>query len=109
MHFHDLRHSAATILLSMGVNMKLAFLVWWSLGSSKAGLPHMHFHDLGHSAATILLSMGVNMKVIQELLGHSDVAITLGLYSHLLSSMQKDVMSKWDDVFGSDDKDKDLG
>jgi len=53
--------------------------------------------------------MGVNMKVIQELLGHSDVAITLGLYSHLLSSMQKDVMSKWDDVFGSDDKDKDLG
>jgi integrase len=75
----------------------------------EAGLPHMHFHDLRHSAATILLSMGVNMKVIQELLGHSDVAITLGLYSHLLSSMQKDVMSKWDDVFGSDDKDKDLG
>src|SRR5207245_8160671 len=70
---------------------------------------HMHFHDLRHSAATILLSMGVNMKVIQELLGHSDVAITLGLYSHLLSSMQKDVMSKWDDVFESDDKDKDLG
>ena len=72
-------------------------------------MAHMHFHDLRHSAATILLSMGVNMKVIQELLGHSDVAITLGLYSHLLSSMQKDVMSKWDDVFGSDDKDKDLG
>src|SRR5256886_8989701 len=72
-------------------------------------MAHMHFHDLRHSAATILLSMGVNMKVIQELLGHSDVAITLGLYSHLLSSMQKDVMSKWDYVFGSDDKDKDLG
>src|SRR2546421_3940465 len=72
-------------------------------------MAHMHFHDLRHSAATILLSMGVNMKVIQELLGHSGVAITLGLYSHLLSSMQKDVMSKWDDVFGSDDKDKDLG
>ena len=66
----------------------------------EVGLPHMHFHDLRHSAATILLSMGVNMKVIQELLGHSDVAITLGLYSHLLSSMQKDAMSKWDDVFG---------
>jgi len=88
---------------------RLAFLVWWSLGSSKAGSPHMHFHDLRHSAATILLSMGVNMKVIQELLGHSDVAITLGLYSHLLSSMQKEAVDKWDDVFGSDDKDKDLG
>ena len=69
----------------------------------EAGLPHMHFHDLRHSAATILLSMGVNMKVIQELLGHGDIAITLGLYSHLLPSMQKEIVDKWDDVFGNDD------
>ena len=53
----------------------------------EARIPHMHFHDLRRSAATILLSMGVNMKVIQELLGHSDIAITLGLYSYLLPSM----------------------
>jgi hypothetical protein len=39
------------------------------------------------------------MKVIQEVLGHSDVAITLGLYSHLLPSMQKEVTDKWDDAF----------
>ncbi len=62
----------------------------------------MHFHDLRHSAATILLSMGVNMKVIQELLGHSDIAITLGRYSHLLPSMQKEVVEKWDDEFRND-------
>ncbi len=72
----------------------------------EAGLPHMHFHDLRHSAATILLSMGVNMKVIQELLGHSDVAITLGLYSHLLSSMQKEAVDKWDGVFGNDEEEE---
>lgn len=70
----------------------------------------MHFHDLRHSAATILLSMGVNVKVIQELLGHSDVSITLGKYSHLLPSMQKEVVEKWDDAFGNDDtQGKDLG
>jgi integrase len=68
----------------------------------EAGLPHMHFHDLRHSAATILLSMGVNMKVIQELLGHSDIAITLGKYSHLLPTMQKEVVEKWDNEFGND-------
>lgn len=66
----------------------------------EAGIPHMHFHDLRHSAATILLSMGVNMKVVQALLGHSDIAITLGLYSHLLPSMQREIVEKWDDVFG---------
>ncbi len=76
----------------------------------EAGMPHMHFHDLRHSAATILLSMGVNMKVIQELLGHSDISITLGRYSHLLPSMQKDAVDKWDGVFGRDgDEDRDLG
>ncbi len=68
----------------------------------EAGVPHMHFHDLRHSAATILLSMGVNMKVIQELLGHSDIAITLGRYSHLLPSMQQEVVEKWDGVFRRD-------
>jgi integrase len=66
----------------------------------QAGLPHMHFHDLRHSAATILISMGINPKVIQELLGHSDISITLGIYGHLFPSMQQDVVEKWQDVFG---------
>lgn len=72
----------------------------------KAGVPHMHFHDLRHSAATILLAMGVNMKVIQELMGHSDIAITLRLYAHLLPSMQQDAVEKWEEGFRDDETDK---
>ncbi len=71
-----------------------------------AELPHMHFHDLRHSAALILLSMGGNAKVIQELLGHSEMSITLGTYSHLLPTMQEEAMGKWDDVFGDGDDDE---
>lgn len=70
-----------------------------------AGIPHMHFHDLRHSAATILLSLGVNIKVIQELLGHSDISITLGMYGHLLPPMQQDVIDKWDEEFKNDSDD----
>jgi integrase len=66
----------------------------------EAGLPHMPFHDLRHSAATILLSMGVYIKVVQELLGHSNISITLGTYAHLLPSMQQEVVEKWDEEFG---------
>ncbi len=55
-----------------------------------AGLPLIRFHDLRHSAATILLSMGVNLKVIQERLGHANVTITLGRYSHVTESMQNE-------------------
>src|SRR6202035_3161279 len=69
----------------------------------EAGVPHMYFHDLRHSAATILLAMGVNIKAIQELLGHSDIAITLRVYGHLLPSMQAEVVKKWESVFGQND------
>lgn len=72
----------------------------------------MPFHDLRHSAATILLCMGVNVKVIQELLGHSDISITLGLYGHLLPSMQQAAADKWDGEFGDrneDDEDDEDG
>jgi integrase len=34
-----------------------------------------------------LLSQGVHPKLVQELLGHSSVAITLDRYSHFLPSM----------------------
>lgn len=71
----------------------------------EAGLPDIHFHDLRHSAATILLCMGVNIKVIQELLGHSDISITLRTYSHLLPSMQQEIVKTWDDVFDDDGDD----
>ncbi|GCF06864.1 tyrosine-type recombinase/integrase [Dictyobacter arantiisoli] len=64
----------------------------------KAGLPAMRFHDLRHSAATILLTLGVHPKVVQELLGHSTIVMTMDTYSHLLPSMQQDAMDKMDDA-----------
>lgn len=67
---------------------------------SDAGLSDMHFHGLRHSTATILLRMGVSPKVVQELLGHSNITITLGVYGHVLPGMQKEAMDKMDDIFG---------
>lgn len=65
-----------------------------------AGLPHLPFHDLRHSAATILIGMGLNPLQVQQLLGHSQVSITLGIYGHLFPNMQQGVAEKWDGVFG---------
>ena len=62
----------------------------------------MRFHDLRHSAATILMSMGVPPKVVQEILGHSNISMTLGIYSHVLPGMQDDAMGKWDGLLGGD-------
>lgn len=55
----------------------------------KAGLPKVRLHDLRHTHASLLLARGVHPKVVQERLGHSSIAITLDLYSHLTPGLQK--------------------
>ena len=65
----------------------------------KAGLPSIRFHDLRHTIASILADMGVQPKQVQELLGHSNIAITMNRYSHLFPSRQREMMEKLDDFF----------
>jgi integrase len=66
----------------------------------RAGLPRIRFHDLRHTAATLLLLAGVHPKVVQERLGHSQIAITLDTYSHVLPSMGRDAAKKLDALLG---------
>lgn len=60
----------------------------------RAKLPHIRFHDLRHTSATLLLAAGVHPKVVQERLGHSQIGITLDIYSHVLPSMQVEAAAK---------------
>ena len=55
-------------------------------------LPRIRFHDLRYSAATLLLGLGIHPKIVSELLGHSQVGITLDLYSHVTATMQQDAV-----------------
>lgn len=66
-----------------------------------AGLPHIRFHDLRHTAATLLLGRGVHPKIVSEMLGHSSIAITLDLYSHITPMMQKEAVAALDDILGA--------
>ncbi len=70
----------------------------------RAGLPHIRFHDLRHSAATLLISMGVSAKMVQEILGHSEISMTLGVYGHVLPVMHKSATDKWDEKFKPHDE-----
>jgi integrase len=61
---------------------------------AEAGLPLMPFHGLRHSAATILHTMGVDYNVIKQRLGHSRIATTLDIYSHVTAAMQEEAVDK---------------
>lgn len=47
------------------------------------GLPRLTLHGLRHTWATLALEQGIHPRVVQERLGHSTIAITLGIYSHV--------------------------
>ena len=55
----------------------------------EASLPYMTLHGLRHTHATMLFSQGIHPKVVSERLGHSNIAITLDTYSHVLPDMQE--------------------
>jgi len=52
-------------------------------------LPHLTLHGLRHANATLQMAAGINPKVVSEGLGHSNISITLDLYSHVLPNMQQ--------------------
>ena len=66
---------------------------------AKAGLPQVRVHDLRHTAATLLLKWGTHPKVVQEMLGHSTIAITLDLYSHTVPTMHRDAAQQFGRIF----------
>jgi integrase len=62
----------------------------------RPSLSRIRFHDLRHSHATQLLASGIHPKIAQERLGHSSIAMTMDLYSHVLPGMQEDAADKVD-------------
>ncbi len=57
-------------------------------------------HTLRHTCASLLLAQGVHPKVVQEMLGHSTVAITMDLYSHVTPSLQTEAAQRLDAILG---------
>jgi hypothetical protein len=66
----------------------------------RAGLPDVRFHDLRHTCATLLLGRGVHAKLVQELLGHSTISVTLDTYSHVLPGMSDAAAGAMDEALG---------
>ena len=59
-------------------------------------LPMVRFHDLRHSHASLLVKMGVQPKEISSRLGHSNIGITMDLYSHLYEEADKEVANMFE-------------
>jgi integrase len=64
----------------------------------KAGLPHSRFHDLRHSCASLLLAQGVPARTVMDILGHSQISLTMNTYAHVMPAMKQEAMDLMDSI-----------
>lgn len=69
-----------------------------------AGLPPQRFHDLRHASASLLLAQGVSPRVVMDILGHSQMATTMDLYSHVMPAAHRDAANLMDRMLDEDQR-----
>lgn len=67
----------------------------------RADLPDIRLYDLRHTFATLWLESGEHPKILQEILGHSRISVTLDTYSHVIPHMQRDAMGRFGAMFSN--------
>jgi integrase len=66
----------------------------WSQIRRSAGLGTTRFHDLRHTCVTLLLDLGVPPHVVREIVGHSDIEVTMTIYAHVSLDEKRKALSK---------------
>ncbi len=66
----------------------------------EAGIPtDVRFHDLRHTAGTLALRQWMPLHAVSKMLGHSDPAMTLRRYAHVLEDMEDEGGRAMDNLF----------
>ncbi len=61
-----------------------------------AGLRVIRLHDARHGTATLLTAAGVPPRVVMEILGHSQIAVTMNVYAHVVQDTQREAVGHMD-------------
>ncbi|MEU4079715.1 site-specific integrase [Streptomyces venezuelae] len=64
--------------------------------SEAAGLRPIRLHDARHGCATLLTAAGVAPRVVMEILGHSQISLTMDVYTHVVQDTQREAISHMD-------------
>jgi integrase len=60
----------------------------------RGGLRRVRLHDLRHTAASMLLAQGVAARVVMEILGHSQISVTMNTYTHVDPELNRDATNR---------------
>lgn len=65
----------------------------------RAGLPNMRPYDIRHTFATLWIESGESADVLQKVLGHSSITLTLDTYAHLSPRYQRESFGRFGKSF----------
>lgn len=68
---------------------------------TKLDMPYLTVHMFRHTAASLLLEAGENPKIVQELLGHSSIGITMDVYSHVIPGMKAQAINRLTNIINA--------
>ena len=64
----------------------------------RAGLPELRFHDLRHTAASLFCAQNVQPRDLMEILGHSQISLTMNTYTHVMYPAMQEAASRMDSI-----------
>lgn len=76
-------------------------LRWFQDALEREGLPHRGLKELRHTAASLLHAQGASARDVMETLGHSDVRVTLNVYTHLFEDRKHEIAARMDAALGA--------
>ncbi|GAA3659028.1 tyrosine-type recombinase/integrase [Asaccharospora irregularis] len=65
----------------------------------KLDIEPITFHTLRHTYATRLFEAGVSPKTVQALMGHSDISMTMDIYTHVMEDVKINAVEQLNDIF----------
>ena len=68
----------------------------WHGLCDRAGVRRCRPHDLRHTAASFLLLQGADMRTVMDQMGHTRMATTSDLYTHVLEEVKRDAANRMD-------------
>lgn len=64
----------------------------------EAGVVPRSFHTVRHSHATTLMEKNTHPKIVQERLGHSNISVTMDIYSHVTPTIQENAVKVYENI-----------
>ena len=84
-----------------GINLVIKGLVNSYNETHEDKLPYFSCHTMRHTFATRLCEAGVNIKAIQDTLGHSDINITMNVYTDCTQKLREDSIKQLENFYAT--------